>query len=266
MKISVFYDHILQAAEQTGKALEELLQGVRNSGIEAVEINMSYLCEHEETYSLLKEANLHISCVYEFYEMDYKDEKEKAKKHIDTALKAGAEKILVVPGFLSEDEARLMKDCVSDYERTAEFFDKNEKVQSMARGLADIVKLGTEAGVTVTVEDFDDAKSPLSSVNGLLWFFKHIPQLKCTFDTGNFIINGEDVMMALEMLKERIVHVHCKDRGEESVAVGDGYIPINIVINKIKESGYDGYLAIEHFDAHDQEMCMKRSAEYLVRN
>ena len=99
-----------------------------------------------------------------------------------------------------------------------------------------------------------------------IWFFKHIPQLKCTFDTGNFIINGEDVMMALEMLKERIVHVHCKDRGEESVAVGDDNIQINNIINKIKESGYDGNLAIEHFDAADQEMCMKRSAEYLVRN
>lgn len=266
MKISVFYDHILQAAEQTGKSLAELLQGVRISGIEAVEINMSYLCEHEETYSLLKEASLHISCVYEFYEMDHKDEKEKAKKHIGTALKAGAGKILVVPGFLSEDEVKVMKDCVTDYERTAEFFDNNEKVLRMAEGLADIVKLGIDAGVTVTVEDFDDAKSPLSSVNGLLWFFKHIPQLKCTFDTGNFIIHGEDVMMALEILKERIVHVHCKDRGEESVAVGDGYIPINIVINKIKESGYDGYLAIEHFDAHDQEMCMRKSAQFLSKN
>ena len=63
--------------------------------------------------------------------MDHKDEKEKANKHIDTALKAGAEKILVVPGFLSEDEAKVMKDCVPDYERIAEFFDKNEKVQNM---------------------------------------------------------------------------------------------------------------------------------------
>lgn len=43
MKLSVFYDHILQAAEQTGKPLTELLRNVKNAGIEAVEINMSYL-------------------------------------------------------------------------------------------------------------------------------------------------------------------------------------------------------------------------------
>ena len=47
MKISVFYDHILQAAEQTGKEIPFLLQEAKDSGIDAVEINMTYLNEHE---------------------------------------------------------------------------------------------------------------------------------------------------------------------------------------------------------------------------
>ncbi|WP_075678601.1 hypothetical protein [Roseburia sp. 831b] len=63
MKISVFYDHILQAAEQTGKPLTELLSNVKNAGIEAVEINMSYLSQQEQTYALLEEAGLKVSCV-----------------------------------------------------------------------------------------------------------------------------------------------------------------------------------------------------------
>ena len=70
MKISVFYDHILQAAEQTGKEIPFLLQEAKDSGIDAVEINMTYLNEHEETYGLLKDAQLDVNCVYEFYEMD----------------------------------------------------------------------------------------------------------------------------------------------------------------------------------------------------
>lgn len=265
MKLSVFYDHILQAAWQTGKPLAELVNGVRRAGIEAVEINMSYLCEHEETFELLKEAQLHISCVYEFYEMEQKDEKEKAKKHIETARKAGAEKILVVPGFLSEEEAKVMKACVADYAKTEDFLNKNEKALRMAKGLEKIVTWGTDADITVTVEDFDDAKSPLSCVNGVRWFLERIPQLKGTFDTGNFIIHGEDVLAAWDLLKERIVHVHCKDRGSQSVAVGDGYIPMKAVLNKIKRSEYEGYLAIEHFDAVNQETCMENSAAFLLR-
>ena len=87
--------------------------------------------------------------------------------------------------------------------------------------------------------------------------------MKGTFDTGNLIIHSEDVLTAWDLLRDRIVHVHCKDRGAESVAVGDGYIPVEGVLNRMTEAGYEGYLAIEHFDAADQESCIKKSAAFL---
>ena len=282
MKISVFYDHILQAAEQTGKSLEQLLSGVREAGIRAVEINLTYLTEHEETVTLLKQADLEVSCIYEFYEMDKCDEAEKAEKHVETAVKVGANRILIVPGFLEEKEAEEMQLCMSDFEQTAAFMDKNEKTLRMAEGLKYAVQAGKNAGVTVTVEDFDDRKSPLSGKNGILWFLNRIPDLKYTLDMGNFVYNDEDVLEAWDSLKDRIAHVHCKDRGVEkeklretesgkpvinqgmlSVAAGDGYIPIAELVKRLKEAGYDGYLAIEHFDASNQENCMKRSADFL---
>ena len=109
MKISVFFDHILQAIEQTGKSLPEILQGVRESGIEAVEINLKYLMEHEEVLAYLRQADLQISCIYEFYEMDKKDESALAGKHLEMAVRVGAPNILVVPGFLSEAAALEMQ-------------------------------------------------------------------------------------------------------------------------------------------------------------
>lgn len=265
MKLSVFYDHILQAAAQTGKPLPELLKKAKNAGIDAVEVNLTYLCEHEETYGLLQTANLGISCIYEFYAMDQKDEWEKAKLHIDTAVKSCAEKILVVPGFLTFRDAETMKGYVADYSKTADFLNRNEKALSMAKGLACIVEMGYKANVTVTVEDFDDVRSPLSGLNGVRWFLEQVPGLKCTYDTGNFITHGEDPLAAWDMLKEKAAHVHCKDRGSMSVAVGDGYLPMNAMIRKIASSGYDGYLAIEHFDAEDQESAMVSSAAFLVQ-
>lgn len=275
MKISVFFDHVLQAAEQTGKSLQELLSGVRKAGVEAVEINLTYLLEHKETVQLLRQADLGVSCIYEFYEMDKCDEEEKAKKHIETAVKVGADRILVVPGFVSEKEAGEMQLCMPEYERIADFLSKNEKALHMAKGLSYVTGLGRKAGVTVTVEDFDDKKSPLSGRNGILWFLNQVPDLRYTLDMGNFVYNDEDVLEAWEVLKDKIAHVHCKDRGAEiktsgainrgllPVAAGDGYMPIATLVNRLKESGYDGYLAIEHFDAADQELCMRRSAEFL---
>lgn len=280
MIISVFYDHILQAADQTGKPLCELLTGVRQAGIGAVEINLTYLLEHKETTELLKQADLGVSCIYEFYEMDRCDESNKIRNHIETAVEVGANRILVVPGFLSEQESEVMQSHMHSYDRVAAYLVKNEKVLHMAKGLAYAAKLGKKAGVTVTVEDFDDIKSPLSGMNGIMWFLNRVPELRYTLDMGNFVYNDEDVLDAWEILKNKISHVHCKDRGVEedkssgnekssinrgllSVAAGYGYLPIATLINRLKESGYDGYLAIEHFDAPDQEVCMRRSAEFL---
>lgn len=266
MKLSVFYDHILQAESQSGKTLEELLSGVKAAGIDAVEIRLEYLLEHEETLELLKRTGLGLSCIYEFYDMDSMDEFEKIHKHIETASRVHVGRILVVPGFLSKEEAEEMQALSRNYEKLADYFNYNSKVQSMAKGLRDCVRIGKEAGITVTVEDFDDIKSPLSCMNGILWFLENISGLRYTLDMGNFIYHGEDVLEAWELLKDKVSHVHCKDRGEgfSSVAAGTGSIPIALLVEKLKAAGYDEYLAIEHFDAPQQENCIKKSAEFLL--
>ncbi|MCM1047045.1 MAG: sugar phosphate isomerase/epimerase [Clostridiales bacterium] len=267
MKISVFYDHILQAAQQSGKPIEKLLQGVYEAGIEAVEIRLEYLLEHEKTLKLLRDTGLGISCIYEFYEMENKSETDKIKKHVETAAKLNAKKLLVVPGFLSEAEADEMWKLVHDYEKLSNFFNHNDKVVNMAKGLSECVKAGSDLKVTITVEDFDDIKSPLSNMYGIKWFLEKVPGLRYTLDMGNFIFHEEDVMAAWELLKDKVAHVHCKDRGEgfSSVAAGAGNIPIAELVMKLKESGYDDYLAVEHFDTPNQEQCMKSSAEFLQK-
>lgn len=263
MKISVFYDHILQAAEQTGREITSLLREVKAAGIDAVEINMTYLDEHIETYDLLKDAQLAVSCVYEFYEMDSRDETTRARLHVDTARKAGAGKILVVPGFLSEEEASDYAVCIRDYEQTAAFLSHNKRACRMAEGMSRLTALAKAQGIQAVIEDFDDIHSPIACVNGMKWFASQIPDLRFTFDTGNFIIHGENIFSAWDALKENVVHVHCKDRGEQSVAVGSGRLPMREILSQIVESGYDGFFAIEHFDALKQEECMKKSALFL---
>lgn len=267
MKISVFYDHILQAREQTGKSLQEVLFEVKKLGICGVEINLSYLCKQEDTWDLLKNAGLEISCIYEFYKMDSCEEKEKAQQHIQMAVKVGAKRILVVPGFLSGKEAEEFQKVIKDEKETREFLEKSEAALKMAEGLQYLAHLGTEAGVMVTVEDFDDVTSPLSGVNGLLWYLKKVENLKYTFDMGNFIFHGENVRNALEKLKDWVVHVHCKDRKIQErflpSAVGAGDLPISILIENLKRIGYDDYLAIEHFDAPNQEAFMRDSVMFL---
>ncbi len=266
MKLSIFFDHILQAQEQTGKSLPELLQGVKQAGIEAVEINLAYITEHAEVWKLLQENDLKVSCIYEFYDMGRCDETEKSHRHIETAVKMGAERILVVPGFLEGTEAERMQKCMPDVLAIESFFSGNSEICRMAAGLSFAAKFGRENGVVVTVEDFDDRNSPLSGMHGIHWFLKQVPELSYTLDTGNYLFYGENVLEAWALLKERVAHVHCKDRREgdnASVRVGSGYIPFHDIIKRLLARGYEGYLAIEHFDVPDQEGSMRKSAEFL---
>jgi len=266
MKLSVFFDHVLQAQEQTGKTLTELLTGVKAAGIEAVEINLSYLTGHPEILDLLKQKELKISCIYEFYDMGHLEETEKSRKHIETAVQVGAGKILVVPGFLSGEASEKMQEVMPHGEWIAEFFERNKEILRMKEGLAYIARLGKERNVCVTVEDFDDKNSPLSGMYGIWWFLQQVPELMYTLDTGNFLFYGEDVFDAWELLSKRIVHVHCKDRSganQASVRTGTGYIPFGEILYRLQKKQYDGYLAIEHFDVKGQETCIKESAEFL---
>lgn len=287
IRLSVFFDHILQAEEQTGKHIPELLAEVKKAGISAVEINCTYLLEHPATLEMLETAGLQVSCIYEFYALERGRETEKARRHIEIARKTKAGKILIVPGFFSVETEEFVN-CVPDREKVWDYLSHSEKAQRMADGLQEIVEMAgsrniADTPITVVIEDFDDRNSPIACVSGMQWFAKQVPGLCFTFDTGNFIIHGENIFAAWEELKDKVVHVHCKDRKISSdkplqtqknatpdikecylpAAVGEGCIPIKELVYKMKEYGYRGYLAIEHFDAADQEAYMQKSAANL---
>lgn len=287
IRLSVFFDHILQAEEQTGKHIPELLAEVKKAGISAVEINCTYLLEHPATLEMLETAGLQVSCIYEFYALERGRETEKARRHIEIARKTKAGKILIVPGFFSVETEEFVN-CVPDREKVWDYLSHSEKAQRMADGLREIVEMAgsrniADTPITVVIEDFDDRNSPIACVSGMQWFAEQVPGLCFTFDTGNFIIHGENIFAAWEELKDKVVHVHCKDRKISSdkplqtqknatpdikecylpAAVGEGCIPIKELVYKMKEYGYRGYLAIEHFDAADQEAYMQKSAANL---
>ena len=126
-----------------------------------------------------------------------------------------------------------------------------------------------------TLEDFDGPVQPFARMYQLLWFMENVPGLKFTLDTGNFAYSDEDAVQAYEVLKDYIVHVHCKDRAESPLVhgrfcrglgqtpAGTGYLPMAKLLTDLEACDYDGYLAIEHFDAPDQLSFIEQSAAFL---
>lgn len=278
MKLSVFYDHILQAHKQSGKSIPEILQFCREQGIEGVEMEYTLFSkDRDQIYSMLSDAGLLVSCFYDFFEFHNNENLSKAEEMLETASEFNVSRVLIVPGAIEAQEAAELSACSDSYESTACFMDHHPGIQNMKRALSSLTAYARACNVTITLEDFDGFVQPFSRMNQLLWFMKNIPDLRYTLDMGNFAFSNEDVVQAAKLLKDYIVHVHCKDRalnsavkgtyckGLGSSPAGGGYIPVRELISLLKEWGYDGYLAIEHFGAEDQISFMRESADFLRR-
>lgn len=279
-RISVFYDHIAEAAAQSGLSIGKVLEKCGEYGISAVEIQYTRLKENRKTIcKALDKARVSISSVYDFFDLgnDKPDKEiERAYDMLKVASELGAGKVLVVPGALNMAEAAELAACAGDYDTTAVYMDGNAVIQNMKKSLRQICEEAEKYGITVTMEDFDGFCQPFSRINELLWFMKNIPGLKYALDTGNFAFSDENVLEAMKVMKDHIVHVHCKDRAvEETVGgkyckgmgaspVGGGYIPMGEIIQQMLNRGYDGFWAIEHFGAADQLEYIRQSAEYLI--
>lgn len=277
-KISVFWDHIREAAEQQHDTLEAILEQIKGSGISGIEIEFDYFRENYSSVSTLLEAfSLEVSCIYQFYDWGNHSDTEKGKQQVEMAKKVGAKRILVVPGFLSEEDTKAIAQAaeVND-EAVWAFMDGNTAVRRMRDALKVITAYGEEKEVMVTLEDFDAENAPFARTAQLLWFMRQVPGLCYTLDMGNFVYSDEDVLSAYERLKDDIVHVHCKDRSMEcekkhgkvfrglgACAVGSGYMPIEMLLGKLKGQGYRGYLAIEHFGSRQQLNDIRQSALWL---
>ena len=241
MKISVFYDHIREAAEQSGQSMDEVFQKVESFGIKGIEIEDKVLMEEEEKiFKLLQDHDMEVSCIYGFFDYSHGNDLQRGFDLIDFADDHSIKKIMIIPGFLTD----------------------------------------RDNGIQMVLEDFDDAPAYYKDAAGLKFFLAHVDGLKCAFDTGNFLYSEEDSFEVLPEFLGKIGHVHCKDRtfevkkgetpkatvkGREmySSPVGSGCIQMKEIVEKILASGYDDYFAIEHFGSCQQLQDIETSAAWL---
>ncbi len=242
MKISVFYEHMAEACEQTGRSMEEICSLVRSFGITGVEIENTRLYrEGERIRGLLEGAGLEISCIYGFFDFGSLEEREDTSLALEKSLaldkplekslaldkplenlekgfdmvrlarQFSVGKIMLIPGFVSKKDVH-PKRLSLILGREARSSRYHRHVKNMMSALKKICEQAGKSGVTVVLEDFDDEKAPFATASQLKHFLEEVPGLYCAFDTGNFLYSEEDAFEVLPMFLPRIRHVHCKDR------------------------------------------------------
>lgn len=273
MKLSVFHHHLLMMAKEENISPQEAYRRAAAMGISAVDVNLEELIAVPALPTLIKEAGLGFSSIHAYYKFSERDESERIKLHMETAVAIGAPCVMVIPDFYPEGE--IPADIILDPTAVARFFDASSLMATVLDGMREAVRVGKENGIRVTVEDYDHRDSPTATSAEIRYLLERVEGLFVTFDTGNFIFSDEDIEEAFSVLADKTVNLHLKDRGEDAthtgkhlrglapVAVGDGYLAIAPILSALRDCGYRGFLTVEHFGVPCYREAIERSVGFL---
>ena len=236
-KISIFCDHIRTIAQQEGISFREAATKVREIGYEGVDMNVLQALDNSEEVRILDSLGFRFASA--IADIDYgAGEQPKKEERVMIALQYRRhyfDQLLLVPGLMPEGST--VEDLATVRARIAAFVSK-----------------AAEEGFAVRVEDFDNPRSPCYNTEMLDSLFTLSPKLGLVFDTGNFIYAGEDAQESLAHLRDRIEHVHLKDRVSPEdmrcVPAGSGCVPISEIVHTLVSEGYNGWLTIEQYGSH----------------
>lgn len=274
-KYSTFYHHISEAARERGCTMDEMLAQVRAWGIQYVELDRDAIGSREEDILALGEQlarhDMKPASIYGHYGWDHDDTLPgEDDLLIRQAKLLGCPRIMVIPGFYAD---------LSDADQCA-----REQARMIA-GTQRLAQLASQQGLTLTIECYDHARSPIATIQGMAAFLQAIPELYVTLETGNFLFSGDDILEAQQRFRQRVRHVHLKDRflpaqapgsnptGEPTTAttglvlypcpVGHGHIPMIAVLEELNRWVYDGVMTIEHFGVASYAQAIHDSITWL---
>lgn len=267
-RIATFYDHIKEIAREEQIPFTEAMQAAKELGVCALEISQNNLVGREDEVGReLAHAGLGVSSIPAYFDFGRnQDVPAQSLEVLEAASCIGADKILVIPGFLDEH--------ASDEER-------EQFTVEMIRCIDRLAELAAKYGITLVMEDFDSDCAVFAKIAQVKRFIESCKGLSCCFDTGNFRYSAEDELLAYEAFKHKIGHVHLKDRAYTPAygaggpvaadgktlypcPVGSGEIQIETLLSKLEQDGYTGLYTVEHYGASPMLSCLRQSVAWVA--
>jgi len=265
VKISVFAVHINTIAQQEGISFTEAAAKVRQLGYAGADV-YPY---QEDIIPVLDSLGFGHSCA--IVHINYLGE-----EHVDS-IDANTPR-----GFFRAGWGDLEKAAISFVKRhnyphlmlvpnvlpDGATSDDERKVRHHVAAFADRC---VNEGIDLVVESFDNEGSLCYGTERLQALLNWSENLGVAFDIGNFTFAKEDPVEAYETLKDRVSHVHIKDRASlddmTPVPAGTGCSKISTVLQKMKDSGYEGWYTVEVFGSKqmlsDLEIAYRNTLSFL---
>jgi sugar phosphate isomerase/epimerase len=254
--------------------LPSIIRFYRELGLDAVEFPDRYVQETglAAVRAAVAEAGMAVVCcdvAVDFVTTDAARRRAavaKLKEGLERAAAIGSRHILTYPGLPREGVQP------ADVRRW------------FAEGLVEVVPIARRLGVTVTIPDVGIAAELCGTSEHLNAICDAVgPELRVTYDIGNFLMAGEDPLRALDRVARRVAHVHLKDwrvlpataerpdgafvgldgRYYLGAAMGEGILDLPGVVGRLAQLGYAGYLSIEYEGVGDPRDAMRTGVTYL---
>jgi len=137
------------------------------------------------------------------------------------------------------------------------YLTEEEGFQLMKLNLKSILNMAENFAIKLTIEPHNIYTVQTGTMLRILNLVRS-DMLGVNFDTGNVFLFGTDPLEMLDAMIDKIMHIHLKDIGRETlekhggetaipagVTIGEGVVPIKQIINRLKKSGFDGELSVE---------------------
>ena len=228
-RISIFCDHIETAARQEGISFAEAAARFREMGYAGADIRV--LQDPAEIRTLDSLGFAH-ACAITDINYAAGDQTEMEDRTIAFMEEGGYERLLLVPGLMGKESTQEDREAV------------RQRIAAFAARV-------TARGFQILVEDYDNPRSLCFNTERLDSLFALSGDLGLVFDTGNFLFAGEEALACFDHFRDRIGHVHLKDRVSPTdmhcVPAGTGCIPMADIVRRLAASGYDGWYTVEQY-------------------
>lgn len=229
-KISIFCDHIETIARQEKIPFAEAAALIRDYGYTGVDVRVTFSPAVVKT---LDSLGFEHACAIADINYSRGDQPEMEAQALAFMETNGYDRLLLIPGLMPADG-------LSQEDREA----VRQRMSAFAAKVA-------AKGYSVLIEDFDNPRSLCYGAERMDSILRVSSDIGVVFDTGNFIFAGDDTMTQFGHFRKQIGHVHLKDRTAPDdmtcVPAGDGCIPMEEIIGKLKESGYEGWYTVEQY-------------------
>ena len=277
MKISAM-DYSFRRALRTGELdAAGVIRYLKELDVPAVELSDMFVREQDldAIRTVLDETGSEVGSYVTYCDLVNPDASERQsqvshiKKNLELAAALGAPCALVLPGDSKSDvSADTARGWISE-------------------GLRDCIPDASRLGITLTMENLGSDPTLYGRSEHLQSICEAVgPEMKVTYDVGNFVILGEDPLQALERLAPRLMHVHFKDwhvlpEGEtpdpsvegcypgadgryyDGAVLGEGVVDLKGPLTRLRELRYGGCVSVEYEGRGEPREAIRKGVVHL---